>query len=92
MITKDIIDRLREDLKKNPEKAIEVLKKEPQIIEMLLNASEEVEKEKNEKVKYVNMNAQMDRQLRDTAEQLKTTQGTLIGAGLLFLLLLLDKN
>lgn len=91
MITQDFIAGLREDLKKDPSKVIKILEKEPQVLEMLLNATEQVEKERNEKIKYVNMTAEMDRQLRDTAEQLKTTKGTLLGAGALLLLLLLDK-
>ncbi|MBI3413355.1 MAG: hypothetical protein HY051_04735 [Candidatus Aenigmarchaeota archaeon] len=90
MLTNELRNKLREELKNNPKKAIEILKKEPQVIEMLLNATEQVERERNEKIKYVNMTAEMDIQLRDRAYQLKTTQGALIGAGLLFLLLLLE--
>lgn len=89
-------ENLRKDLRKmiveDPKTAIKTIEKEPNILEMLLNADEEADRERREKIKYVNMTMQMDQQLREKAKQLKTTQGVLIGAGILLLLSLLERE
>jgi hypothetical protein len=89
MLTQDLRDKLAEKMKNNPKEAINMIQSDPHILEILLNANEEAEREKNEKIKYVNMTMEMDRQLKERANQLKTTQGALIGAGILLLLALL---
>lgn len=91
MLSEEFRKKLMEKLKKNPEELIEELKKEPKILGILLSSDKKAEEERKEKVKYVNMNMQMERQLREQAKKLNTTQGLLIGAGLLWLLSQLDK-
>jgi len=91
MLTKELREKLRQEIKSDPRRVVELLEKEPQIIEILLDSDEQIEQERNEKIKYVNMSAEMDRQLRNKANQLKTTQGALIGTAILSLLLLFDK-
>ena len=85
MLREDLIDKMREELVKDPKKAVKIIEEDPKILEALLNSEKE-------RVKYVNMSFQMEQQLRDMAEKLKTTQGALLGAGLLFLLLLLKEK
>ncbi|MCD6477196.1 MAG: hypothetical protein J7K26_03515 [Candidatus Aenigmarchaeota archaeon] len=91
MLSDDLRQKLIQNIRKDPREAIKILEKEPQILEMLLNTEKEVEREKHEKIKYVNMTMQMQKQLQEKAKQLKTTQGLLIGAGVLLLLSLLDE-
>jgi len=91
MLSDNLRDKLREAMK-DPKEAAKIIEKEPQILELLLKSDEEVGKERREKIKYVNMTNQMNQQLQEKAQQLKTTQGTLIGAGILLLFALLDKE
>ena len=91
MLTENLRKELIEKIRNHPKEAIKIIEKEPKILEILLNATKEAEKEKAEKIKYVNMTMQMEQQLQEKAKQLNTTQGLLIGAGVLWLLSLLDK-
>ena len=77
-------------MKDKPKDAIKEIEKNPQILKILLNDNNRAEVERKEKLKYVNMNYQMQTQLEQKSKQLKTTQGVLIGAGILLLLSLLD--
>ena len=96
MLTQEIRTKLIEQIQENPQKAIEEIKKDPEILKFLLARDTELNKTKeqlaNERIKYVNMNSQMQRQLDEQAKKLKTTQGLLIGAGVLWFLSLLDKK
>lgn len=84
MLSEDLRKKLRQSIKKNPKEAAKLIEKEPQILEALLNNDEQI-------IKYINMNSQMQTQLEEKAKELKTTQGVLIGAALLWFLYLLDK-
>lgn len=77
-------------MKDKPKDAIKEIEKNPDILKILLNDSNRAEAERKEKLKYVNMNCQMQNQLEEKSKKLKTTQGVLIGAGILLLLSLLD--
>lgn len=90
MLTKELRDKLIRSFKENPKEAIRTIEKEPQILDILLQSDKQVENEIQEKIKYVNMNTQMQAKLEEEAKKLKTTQGVLIGAGLLFFLSLLE--
>jgi len=85
MLNKILINSLREKLRENPKDAVKVLEEDPQILRALLDAESET-------IKYINMSNQMEQQLRETAQRLKTTQGVVIGVGILFLLMLLDRD
>lgn len=90
MLSDELVKKLTEAMKKEPKEAVKEIEHNPKILELLLNSSKEAELEKNEKVRYINMNAQMQQQLQKKSEELKTTQGLLIGAGILLLLSLLE--
>jgi len=90
MLTENLRKELMEKIRKNPKEAIKIISKEPKILEILLNANKEAERERIEKIKYVNMTVQMEHRLQEKARQLNTTQGLLIGAGILWILSLLD--
>lgn len=92
MLSKELRDKLIEKMKENPKEAIKTIEKEPFILDWLLKSDQEVEKERAEKIRYVNMTMSMQRQLQEKAKELNVTQGILIGAGLLLLLSLLDKK
>ncbi len=66
----------------NPTNAVKSIEENPKLLESLLQSDED-------KVKYVKLSNKMDMQLREQAEKLKTTQGALLGLGLMFLLMLL---
>ena len=91
-LRQSLIKKIRE----NPKEAIKELERNPKILDLLLTSDVELQKKqeelRNEKVKYVNMTSHMQTQLRQQADKLKTTQGLLIGAGVLFLLSLLDEK
>ena len=91
MISDEIQKRLFATLKNNPKELAKEIENNPQILEFLLNSSREAELAKNDRVKYINMNQEMQRQLEDKSKELKVTQGILIGAGILLLLSLLEK-
>ena len=90
MLTKELREKLIELMKNKPKEAIKEIEKEPQILKILLNSDNEAENERKEKLKYVNMTSQMQTQLEQKSKDLKTTQGILIGAGILLILSLLD--
>lgn len=90
MISDELRKKLLESMKKEPKEAIKEIEHNPKILELLLNDSKEAELEKNEKIKYINMTSSMQSQLEQKSKELKTTQGVLIGVGILFLLSLLD--
>jgi len=90
MLTQDLRNKMLKMIKTNPAEAIKELEKDPELLKLLLNndskLQEKEESLKNERIKYVNMTNQMQAQLREQADKLRTTQGLLIGAGLLLLL------
>lgn len=92
MITDELRQKLVEKMRENPKEVIRVLEEEPKLLEALLNSAQEANREKNEKIRYVNMTIDMQRQLQEKAKELNTTQGILMGAGLLLLLSLLDRK
>ena len=92
MLSKELREKLIEAMKKDPKEAMKEIEKDPRILELLLNNDREAEMEKSEKIKYVNMTYQMQNKLAEEAKKLNTTQGLLIGAGILLLLSLLDKE
>lgn len=85
MLSDGLRAKLREALQRNPKEVVKMIEEEPRILQALLNSDEEI-------IKYINMSAQMEQELKQKAEQLKTTQGFLIGAGVLLLLDLLSKD
>ena len=91
MLSQELRKKLKEEIKKDPKKALKMIEKEPQILQILLNSEEKAEETYKEKIKYVNMNSQMQAQLEEKAKQLKITQGILIGGALLWFLSLLDE-
>lgn len=92
MLTQELRNKLIETIKRDPKEAIKIIENEPGILTLLLRSNEETEQERNEKIKYINMSLQMERQLQEEARKLNTTQGLLIGAGILLLISLLDKK
>jgi hypothetical protein len=92
MISDELREKLLNAMKKDPEEVKKEIEHNPQILEFLINTSKEAELEKNEKIRYINMNQEMQRQLEQKSKELKITQGVLIGAGILFLLSLLDNK
>jgi hypothetical protein len=91
MISQELRERLVKEFRESPKKALKMIEEDPQILEILLNSDKEAEMQKNEKIKYVNMTYNMQAQLQEEAKKLNTTQGLLIGAGVLLLLSLLEK-
>ena len=81
-------DRIRADLRKklrdNPKSAVKEIEKDPQILKMLLDSE-------GDKIKYINMNDDLQNRLQEKADQLNVTQGWLLGAGLLLFLSLMDE-
>ena len=67
------------------------MKIEIKISEILLIGDEELNKNRdyirNERIKHVKMTSHMQNKLQEQAQKLRTTQGLLIGAGLLFSLI-----
>lgn len=88
MLSEELRIKLSEKMRKNPKEVIRVLEEEPKILEALLNSDKEAEVER---VKYINMTTEMQRQLQQKAKQLQITQGVLMGAGILLLLSLMEK-
>jgi hypothetical protein len=99
ILTDELKKKLKEQLKNNPTEAIKIIQQNPKLIEALLAAEDEKSRLENEKhgldgerVKYMNISSQLNQQLVTTAQDLKTTQGFLLGAGLLVLLMLMDRD
>ena len=106
MLTEELRKKLIELMKNEPQAAIKEIEKDPRILDILLNNdlrlenekkekdryARQLETEKREKIKYVNMTYDMQSRLEKKARHLRTTQGLLIGAGVLLLLSLLDDN
>ncbi|MBI5391414.1 hypothetical protein HZB00_00260 [Candidatus Woesearchaeota archaeon] len=92
MLSKELREKLIQAMKKDPKEALKEIEKDPRILEFLLNRDQEAEMERNEKIKYVNMTYEMQNKLAEEAKKLNTTQGLLIGAGILLILSLLDKE
>lgn len=92
MLSKELREKLIQAMKKDPKEALKEIEKDPRILDILLNSDREAETEKNERIKYVNMTYEMQNRLSEEAKKLNTTQGLLIGAGILLLLSLLDKK
>jgi len=90
MLSQELRNKLIAKMKENPKKAIAELEKEPRILEILLKSDNQIDEKENEKIKYVNMTHEMQQRLQQKSKQLKTTQGLLIGAGILLLLSLLE--
>jgi len=91
MLSQELRNKLVHSIKTNPKEAIKTIEQDPRILELLLNNDRELEREKNEKIKYVNITHEMQVKLQEEAKKLNTTQGLLIGAGVLWLLTLLDQ-
>ena len=95
MLSDDLRNKLLELMKTKPQEAIKEFQKDPKLLEILLNSDNELNKTKeqlnNDRIKYVNMTSAMQKDLKEQAAKLKTTQGLLIGAGLLWFLNLLDE-
>lgn len=83
--------KLMQIMKDDPKEAIKIIENEPKLLEILLTSEDQLEKEKSEKIKYINMTRGMEIQLQEAAKKLKTTQGLLIGAGIFWLLSNLKK-
>ena len=79
-------------MKENPNKAAKEIADNPKILEILLSSDDQLEHERNEKIKYINMSQEMQRQLQEISNRLKISQGALIGAGVLFILSQFDNN
>lgn len=92
MLSQELRQKLMTILRKDPKEAVRAIEAEPQILDILLRSDEQVENERNEKIKYINMTNQMQQRLEEEAKKLKTTQGLLIGAGVLFFLSLLEDS
>ncbi len=92
MLSDELRTKLSLMMKDNPRAALKEIEQNPKILEILLMNDNEVQKERNEKIKYINMTQSMQLQLQQEADRLKTTQGLLIGAGILLLLSWLEKN
>ncbi len=92
MDSNEFISQLLEKLKTRPKEVAKEIENNPQILEFLINSSKQAELEKNEKIRYINMNQEMQIQLEQKSKDLKVTQGVLIGAGILFILSLLDNK
>ena len=75
VLSQELRKKLVKLIKENPKKAIKELEKDPRILDILLNSDVELKKTqeetKNEKIKYVNMTAHMQHQLKEQAEKLK---------------------
>lgn len=91
-LTEEIRNKLLEKAEKDPSAAIEEIKKDPNILKLLLNSDKQAEQEKNEKIRYVNMTYDMQRQLDQRAQELNTTKGLLIGAAIFVFLAALSKE
>jgi len=82
----DIIRKdLRKKLTENPKAAVREIEKDPQILKMLLDSD-------GEKIKYIKMNEELQNMLQKKANDLNTTQGWLLGAGILLLLSLMSSD
>ena len=91
MLSDALVQTLKEKMKNDPSEVIKEIEHNPKILELLLNNSGEVELQKNEKIKYINLTSNMNKQLQEKSDQLKITQGLLIGAGIFLILSLLDE-
>ncbi|MFO0795832.1 MAG: hypothetical protein U0586_17420 [Candidatus Brocadiaceae bacterium] len=92
MLSDELRNKLIEKIKTDPKAAIAELEKEPKLLEFLLNSSQQLENEKREKIKYVNMTSQMRTELEEKSKELKISQGLLIGGGVLLMLALLSRK
>ncbi|MFC1728213.1 hypothetical protein ACFLZ7_01965 [Nanoarchaeota archaeon] len=96
MLSDQLRNQFMDLMKTDPQKAIKELQKDPKLLQILLNENNELKKTKekfnNERIKYINMNSAMQDELREQATKLNTTQGLLIGAGVLFFLKLLSEE
>ena len=90
MLTDNLRTNLIDLMKTNPQEAIKEFQKDPKLFEILLSQNTELNKTKeqlnNDRIKYINMTSAMQNNLKEQAEKLKTTQGLLIGVGLLWFL------
>ena len=89
MITQELVNRLTQLIKEMPKEAIKEIEQEPKILEVLLNSAKDANVEKT---RYVNMTSDMQQKLQEKSKELKVTQGLLIGAGVLLILSLLEKD
>ncbi|MBN1175405.1 hypothetical protein JXA48_02055 [Candidatus Woesearchaeota archaeon] len=98
-LTNELRKQLMEHFEKDPQKVIDELKNQPELLKILLTsdqeahkANQQLEQERNERVKYVQMNNNMQRELAEQSAKLKVSQGALIGLGLIWLLSALSKK
>ena len=88
-----------EMVRTNPAEAVKEVEKDPKLLGILLSNDQELKqtkaelsRERNERIKYINMTSAMQAELEQKAKQLQTSQGLLIGVGLLFFLEMLSKR
>ena len=79
-------------LREDPSKVAEEIKNDPKILDIMLSSDDQLQHERNEKIKYMNMTFQMQQQLEELSKKLNVSQGALIGAGVLFLLSQFDSK
>ena len=96
MITEELRDKILDKLNTDPNAALKELGENPQFLKAILSdhkqKDEQLKLEKNERVKYIQMNANMNTELQKRAEQLQMSQGLLIGVGLLWFLRELERG
>lgn len=99
MLSDDLRNKLMELMKTNPQQAIKEFQKDPKLLEFLLDSDNELKKtkeqlnnERTERIKYVNMNSAIQASLEEQAAKLKTTQGVIIGVGVLWFLKMLSEE
>jgi len=84
VLSDDIRKDLRKKLTESPKAAVKEIERDPQILKMLLDSE-------SEKIKYIKMNEELQTRLQKKANDLNTTQGWLLGAGILLFLSLMDE-
>jgi len=84
MLSDNIRKDLRKKLAESPKAAVKEIEKDPQILKMLLDSE-------SEKIKYIKMNEELQMRLQKKANDLNTSQGWLLGAGILLFLSLMDE-
>jgi hypothetical protein len=92
MLTEELREKLMNLLRENPTEALKEIEKDPKILEILLSSDKSTKDSEEKVVKYINMNNQMQSQLAEQAQRLNTTQGLLIGTGLMLLLSLINDS
>lgn len=99
MFSEELRNRMLTQLSENPEAVAKEIQNNPNLLKALLDSDkqlaqtqQQLDNERNERIKYVNMTAAREDELRQKAVELRTTQGALLGLGLLMLLSALSKK